>query len=131
MKTKIVAYYLPQYHEVPENNDFWGKGVTEWTNVRNARPVYDGHIQPKIPLNDNYYDLMDKRTVEWQTALANKYGIYGFCYFHYYFKNGRKILEKPAENLLHWKEINQKFCFFGANDPWKRTWSSTKVGGTT
>lgn len=130
MKPKIIAYYLPQYHEIPENNEWWGKGFTEWTNVKKCKPVFKGQIQPKIPLNKNYYDLMDKKTVEWQSNLANEYGIYGFCYFHYWFKDGRKILEKPAENLLKWKDIPQRFCFFWANQQWQRTWSNTKVPGT-
>lgn len=130
MKPKIIAYYLPQYHEIPENNEWWGKGFTEWTNVKNCKPVFKGQIQPKVPLNNNYYDLMDKKTVEWQTNLANDYGIYGFCYFHYWFKNGRKILEKPAENLLNWKDIPQRFCFFWANAQWQRTWSNSKVPAT-
>lgn len=128
--TKIIAYYLPQYHEIPENNEWWGKGFTEWTNVKTAKPVFKGQKQPKVPLNKNYYDLMNKETVEWQTKLANDYGIYGFCYFHYWFKDGRKILEKPAENLLNWKDIPQRYCFFWANDQWKRTWSNTDVSGT-
>lgn len=128
---KVIAYYLPQYHEIPENNEWWGKGFTEWTNVKKARPFFKGQIQPRVPLNHNYYDLMDRSTVEWQTELANRYGLYGFCYFHYYFKNGRKILEKPAENLLKWKDINQRFCFFWANVEWKRTWSTVLGTHTT
>lgn len=130
MTPKIIAYYLPQYHEIPENDEWWGKGFTEWTNVRRATPLFKGHVQPKVPLNRNYYDLMNKETVEWQTKLANDYGIYGFCYFHYWFKDGRKILEKPAENLLRWKDIPQRFCFFWANTQWQRTWSNTSVSGT-
>lgn len=127
---KIIAYYLPQYHEIPENNEWWGKGFTEWTNVKNAHAVFKGQVQPKVPLDKNYYNLMNKETVEWQTNLANEYGIYGFCYFHYWFKHGKKILEKPAENLLKWKDIPQNFCFFWANQQWQRTWSNTKVPGT-
>ena len=100
MTTRVIAFYLPQYHEIKENNEWWGKGFTEWTNVKKAKPFFKGQIQPRVPLNNNYYNLLDKSTVEWQTELANKAGLYGFCYFHYYFKNGRKILEKPAENLL-------------------------------
>lgn len=69
---KIFSFYLPQYHEIPENNEWWGKGFTEWTNVRKAKPLFKGHIQPLHPLNDNYYDLMDKRTVEWQTRLMKE-----------------------------------------------------------
>lgn len=130
MKTKVIAYYLPQFHEIPENDKWWEKGFTEWTNVKRAKPFFKGQIQPRIPLNGNYYDLMDKETVRWQTELSHKYGIYGFCYFHYYFKDGRKILEKPAENLLKWTEIDQNFCFFWANNEWKRTWSAIDSGTT-
>ncbi|MEE3480729.1 MAG: glycoside hydrolase family 99-like domain-containing protein [Lachnospiraceae bacterium] len=131
-KTKVLAYYLPQFHEIPENNEWWGKGFTEWTNVKRARPLFPGQVQPRVPLNNNYYNILDKQTVEWQTELANKYGVYGFCYFHYYFKDGKKVLEKPAENLLKWSDINQRYCFFWANSPWIRTWSAAAVsGGTT
>lgn len=121
---KIIAYYLPQFHEIKENNKWWGEGFTEWTNVKNAEPLFNGHNQPIEPLNDNYYNLLEKETVEWQTNLANKHGIYGFCYYHYWF-DGRKILEKPAENLLKWKDINQKFCFNWANHSWKKTWNGS------
>lgn len=119
---KIIAFYLPQFHRTAENDEWWGEGFTEWINVMKAKKIYKNQKQPHIPLNNNYYDLMDKSTVEWQTNLMNKYGIYGFCYFHYWFK-GRKILEKPAENLLKWKDINQPFCFAWANVTWARTWS--------
>ncbi len=129
-KTKIIALYLPQYHEIPENNEWWGKGFTEWTNVKKAKPIFDWQTQPKKPLNGNYYNLLNKETVQWQTELANKYGVYGFCYFHYYF-NGRKILEKPAENLLKWKDIKQNFCFFWANVSWCRTWSNAMTSAGT
>ena len=121
--TKVIALYLPQYHEIPENNAWWGEGFTEWTNVKQAKKLFSWHIQPKKPLNEYYYDLMNKETVKWQTDLAQKYGVDGFCYFHYYF-NGRKILEKPAENFLHWKDIEHKFCFFWANVSWQRTWKN-------
>lgn len=119
---KIIAYYLPQFHEIEENNLWWGKGFTEWRNVKNGKKLFKGHNQPLKPLNDNYYNLLDKKTVEWQTKLGNEYGIYGFCYYHYWFK-GKKILEKPAENLLKWKEIKQNFCFCWANHSWKKTWN--------
>lgn len=123
-RMKIIAYYLPQFHEIYENNKWWGKGFTEWTNIKKAKKLYKDHNQPIVPLNKFYYNLMDKETVEWQTKLANQYGIEGFCYYHYWFK-GRKILEKPAENLLKWKSINQKFCFCWANHSWKKTWNGT------
>lgn len=128
MTPKIIALYLPQYHSIPENDRWWGNGFTEWTNVKKAEPLFAWHIQPKKPLNGNYYNLLNKNTVEWQTKLANEYGVYGFCYFHYYFQ-GKKLLEKPAENLLRWKDIPQKFCFFWANRSWCRTW--TAYDGTT
>lgn len=121
--TKAVAYFLPQYHEIPENNEWWGKGFTEWTNLKKAVPLFKGHEIPR-PLNDNYYDLLDKDTVIWQTQLMTDYSLYGLCYYHYWFK-GRKILEKPAENLLKWKDIDQKFMFMWANHDWTRSW----VGG--
>ncbi|MEJ6466310.1 glycoside hydrolase family 99-like domain-containing protein [Fusobacterium ulcerans] len=119
---KIIAYYLPQFHEIKENNLWWGKGFTEWTNVKNGKKLFKGQNQPLKPLNDNYYNLLNKKTIEWQTKLGNEYGIYGFCYYHYWFK-GKKILEKPAENLLKWKEIKQNFCFCWANHSWKKTWN--------
>lgn len=128
---KVVAYYLPQYHSIPENDMWWGKGFTEWTNVKKAIPFYDGQIQPRIPLDNNYYNLLDKDTVKWQTDLSQKYGLYGFCYFHYYFGDGKHLLEKPAENLLRWKDVNQRFCFFWANSSWARTWNANEHNETT
>lgn len=127
-KIKTIAMYLPQFHEVSENSQWWGEGYTEWTAVRNAERLFEGHYQPREPLGDNYYDLMNKSIFEWQAGLASEYGVDGFCFYHYYFKDGRKILEKPAENLLTWKDINMPFCFCWANETWARTWS--KVGGS-
>lgn len=101
-----------------------GKGFTEWTNVKKARPLFKGHIQPIHPLNNNYYNLMDKGTVEWQTQLMKKYGLTGMIYYHYYFC-GKKLLEKPAENLLKWKDIEQPFFFCWANHSWRKTWNGT------
>lgn len=122
---KIFAFYLPQFHEIPENNAWWGEGFTEWTNVKGAKSLYDGHIQPKKPLNNNYYNLMDKDTVKWQTELLQKYGLDGMIYYHYYFC-GRLLLEKPAENLLKWKDIKQPFFFCWANHSWVRSWNGTR-----
>lgn len=119
---KIICYYLPQFHEIEENNKWWGKGFTEWDNVKKGKKLFKEHIQPFIPLENNYYDLTDKNTVIWQTKLARQYGIYGFCYYHYWFK-GKKILEKPAEHLINWKDIPQNFCFCWANHSWKKTWN--------
>ncbi len=121
---KTIAYFLPQYHEIPENNQWWGKGFTEWTNLRKAKPLFDGH-EILYPLNENYYDLLNKETVLWQTKLLNDYNVYGLCYYHYWFK-GRKILEKPAENLLNWKDINQNFMFMWANHDWTKSWIGQK-----
>lgn len=119
--TKIMAFYLPQFHTIPENDKWWGKGFTEWTNVRKARPNYKGQYQPRVPLNNNYYDLSKVETLKWQADLANKYNVYGFCFYHYWF-NGKMLLEKPAEMLLANKSININFCFSWANEPWARTW---------
>lgn len=122
---KKFAFFLPQYHEIEENNLWWGKGFTEWTNVTNAKPLYKNHMQPKIPLDNNYYNLLDKNVVKWQTELLKKYCVDGFIYYHYYFC-GKKLLEKPAENLLKWKDIKQPFFFCWANHTWYRSWQGTK-----
>lgn len=118
---KIIPFYLPQFHRIPENDEWWGKGFTEWVNVKKAKPLFKGHKQPQIPLNNHYYDLSQVETIRWQASLANKYGIYGMCFYHYWF-NGKMLLEKPAELLLKHKDINLRFCFSWANEPWARTW---------
>jgi len=120
---KILCLYLPQFHEIYENNKWWGEGYTEWSVVKNAKPLYKGHYQPKIPLNKNYYDLSNESadTWKWQAELANNYGIYGFCIYHYWFK-GHKLLEKPAEILLNHPEININYCMCWANETWTKTW---------
>lgn len=123
INTKIIAYYLPQYHEIPENNEWWGKGFTDWTTVRQAKPLFKGHYLPREPLNDNYYDLLNKDVMKWQAELAAEAGIYGFCFYHYWFK-GKQLLERPVDNYLKWTDIPQKYCFCWANDSWKRTWSA-------
>ena len=122
---KKFAFFLPQFHEIQENNEWWGQGFTEWVNVKNASPLYAGHLQPKKPLGDNYYNLLEKETVEWQTNLMKKYGVDGMIYYHYYFC-GKKLLEKPAENLLEWKDIPQNFFFCWANHSWCRSWNGSK-----
>lgn len=123
---KVIAYYLPQFHEIPENNEWWGKGFTEWTNVKKAKSLYEGHCQPRVPLNKNYYDLSKKETMRWQIDLAHKYGVYGFCFYHYWF-NGKMLLEKPAEYLLEDKSLDINFCFSWANEPWTNGWVSDKA----
>ena len=119
---QIIAMYLPQFHRTEENDKWWGDGYTEWTAVRGAESLYEGHIQPRIPLGNNYYNLLEKSTMAWQADLMRQYGIYGVCMYHYWF-NGKKILEKPAENLLQWKDIQMPFCFSWANETWARSWS--------
>ena len=118
---KLISFYLPQYHEIPENNDAWGNGFTEWTNVRKSKPLFLGHNQPRVPLHNNYYNLLDDKVIEWQAKLAKKSGIYGFCFYHYWF-NGRLVLEKPVKKLLDNKNININYCFAWANESWTKTW---------
>ena len=122
MKMKLIAFYLPQFHEIEENSKAWGKGFTEWDNVRKAESLFPSHYQPRKPLNDNYYNLLDLETMQWQISTAKKYGLYGFCFYHYWFKDGKKVLEKPAEILLKNLNIDIPFCFSWANEPWTRTW---------
>ena len=122
---KIFAFYLPQFHEIPENNKWWGDGFTEWVNVKKATPLFNGHKQPKLPKDNNYYDLMDPETVKWQTNIMHEYKIDGMIYYHYYFK-GKMLLEKPAENLLKMKEVNQPFFFCWANHNWNRAWEGKR-----
>lgn len=121
-KIKAISLYLPQFHRTDENDKWWGKGFTEWTAVKEAQPLFPGHRQPRSPLNDNYYNLLEHDAMEWQAQLAKKYKISGFCFYHYWFKDGKKVLEKPAENLLKWKDIDMPFCFCWANQTWARTW---------
>jgi hypothetical protein len=125
---KILALYLPQFHRVPENDEWWGEGFTEWTAVKRAEKYYEGQVQPRVPLNGNYYDLLDKRTMEWQAELMHQYDVHGMVFYHYWFKDGRKILEKPAENLLAWKDVDMPFCFSWANESWIRTWKNIRQG---
>lgn len=121
---KKFAFFLPQFHEIPENNAWWGDGFTEWTNVKKATALYAGHQQPKEPYDGVYYNLLDKETVIKQTQMMQAYGVDGLIYYHYYFC-GKKLLEKPAENLLRWKDIDQNFFFCWANHSWQKTWNGS------
>lgn len=120
---KLIPFYLPQFHQIPENDKWWGVGFTEWTNVKKAKPLFDGHYQPRIPLNSFYYDLSKIDTLRWQCKIANDYGIYGFCFYHYWF-NGNKLLEKPMELLLENKDIEINYCISWANESWTNAWVS-------
>ena len=122
---KYIAFYLPQFHEIPENNKIWGKGFTEWTNVKNAKPLFDGHRQPVEPLNQNYYDLTDPSVMKWQIDIAKKYGIYGFCFYHYWY-NGHIIMNKPIEMMLNDKSMDFPFCICWANHEWSNAWKTSK-----
>lgn len=118
---KIIAFYLPQFHEIAENNQWWGNGFTDWTNVKKAKSLFRNHYQPNEPLNDNYYNLLEIQTMQWQAKTAKQYGIYGFCYYHYWFK-GKKLLEKPLDQMLLDPNIDIPFCLSWANEPWTRAW---------
>lgn len=123
-KTKIMAAYLPQFHETEENNRFWGKGFTDWVGVKNAKPQFEGHTQPRIPLDNNYYDLSKFENVMWQSSIARKYGIDGFNIYHYWFKDGKKMLQTPAELLLEHPEVDIEYFFSWDNCSWIRSWSN-------
>ena len=120
MKIKILAFYLPQYHSIPENDMWWGKGFTEWTNVKKAKPLFKWQYQPEEPLN-GYYDLSNTNVLEQQAKMAKKYGIYGFCYYHYWF-NGKLLLQKPLENMLNNNAVQIPSCLCWANETWSRRW---------
>lgn len=125
---KLLSLYLPQFHEIKENNEWWGDGYTEWNAVKNAKALYKNHSQPRVPLNNNYYDLSkeDGSVWQWQAELAQKYGVYGFCIYHYWFSTGEQLLEKPMEILLKHKEVDINYCICWANETWKRTWYSSQ-----
>lgn len=120
---KIIPLYLPQFHTIPENDEWWGKGFTEWVNVKSAQPLFPGHNQPRVPLNDNYYDLSELDTLKWQCQIARDHGIYGFAMYHYWF-NGHKLLEKPMEMLLAHPEIDINYMISWANHDWTDAWKA-------
>ena len=125
-KVKIIAMYLPQYHQTPENDKWWGEGFTDWTTVRTSEPLYEGHRQPRVPLNNHYYDLSDVEEIKWQTALAKSYGISGFGIYHYWFSSNQVLLTKPAELIRTHSDINIDYFFVWDNNSWVRTWSRLK-----
>jgi len=124
MKPKIIAFYLPQFHPMPENDAWWGPGFTEWTNVAKARPLYRGHFQPHLPAHLGFYDLRLPETREAQAQLAKEAGIYGFCYWHYWF-NGKRIMNRPFDEVLETGAPDFPFCLAWANHSWhKKSWTA-------
>lgn len=118
---KAIAMYFPQFHEISENNLWWGKGFTDWDNVKAGKPLFEGHRQPRVPLQENYYDLSNEDVIQWQAQLAKQYGIYGFSIYHYWF-DGKLLLEKPKEIILNNPDIDIKYCLTWANETWARRW---------
>lgn len=127
-RVKLLAMYLPQFHAIPENDEFWGKGFSDWVTVKKARPLFKGHEQPKIPLDNRYYDLSKVENIRWQAEIAKNYGIDGFGIYHYWFNNDKNLLTKPAEILLDNRDIDIGFFFAWDNTSWKRSWSNVKGG---
>lgn len=125
---RAIAIHLPQFHPFAENDEWWGKGFTEWTNVAKAQPQFIGHYQPHIPSDTGFYDLRLPETRELQAKLAQENGIYGFCYYHYWF-NGKILMNKPLDDLLSSKKPNFPFMYCWANENWTRVWDggSSKI----
>lgn len=128
-KARVIAYYLPQFHPIPENDKYWGKGFTEWINVAKAKPQFHGHIQPRIPADLGFYDLRVPEVREEQAKLAKEAGIEGFCYWHYWMGNGKLLLQRPFQEVLSSGKPDYPFCLAWANHDWKTgTW---KKGGSS
>lgn len=126
-KARVIAFYLPQFHPIPENDKWWGKGFTEWTNVAKAKPLFKGHYQPRIPADLGFYDLRMPEVREQQAELARNAGIEGFCYWHYWFQKGKTLLERPFNEVLESGKPNFPFCIGWANHSWtSKTWEKGK-----
>ena len=131
MKARVIALYLPQFHPIPENDKWWGKGFTEWNNVKKAVPLCKGHVQPRVPADLGYYDLRDPEIREKQAQLAREAGIEGFCYYHYWFGEGRQLLERPFDEVLESGKPDFPFCLCWANHNWtNKSWKKSKTMAT-
>ena len=118
---EVAAFYLPQFHEIPENNQWWGQGFTEWTKVQHARPLYPGHLQPQVPTTLGYYSLDEPETLHRQFCLAARHGVTAFCMYAYWFK-GRRLLEKPLYSILRTPSLGIRYFLCWANESWSRAW---------